>query len=75
MAREVIKDALTEGAKATPPLVVLGKSIAEGWTINHTVAALTIVYLLMQIEFIFKLENIMIPIVRQLNLKILTPLI
>ena len=52
MAREVIKDALTEGAKATPPLVVLGKSIAEGWTITHTVAALTIVYLLMQIGWL-----------------------
>lgn len=52
MAREVIKDALTEGAKATPPLVVLGKSIAEGWNINHTVAALTIVYLLMQIGWL-----------------------
>ena len=38
MAREVIK--------------VLGKSIAEGWTINHTVAALTIVYLLMQIGWL-----------------------
>ena len=52
MAREVIKDTLIEGVKATTPLVVLGKSIAEGWTINHTVAALTIVYLLMQIGWL-----------------------
>ena len=52
MAREVIKDALTEGAKATPPLVVLGKSIAEGWTINNTVGALTVIYLLLQIGWL-----------------------
>ena len=52
MAREVIKDAVTEGAKATPPLVVLGKSIAEGWTINNTVGALTVIYLLLQIGWL-----------------------
>lgn len=52
MSKEIIKDVVTEGAKATPPLVVVGKSIAEGWTINHTVAALTIVYLLLQIGWL-----------------------
>ena len=52
MDREVIKDTFIEGAKAAPPIVVLGKSIAEGWTINHTVAALTIVYLLLQIGWL-----------------------
>ena len=52
MAREVIKDALTEGAQATPPLGVWGNSVPEGWTINRTVAALTIVYLLMQIGWL-----------------------
>ena len=52
MAREVIKDALTEGATATPPLVVLGKSTAEGWTINNTVGALTVIYLLLQIGWL-----------------------
>lgn len=52
MSKEIIKDVVTEGVKATPPLVVVGKSIAEGWTINHTVAALTIVYLLLQIGWL-----------------------
>lgn len=52
MSKEIIKDVVTEGVKATPPLVVVGKSIAEGWTINHTVAVLTIVYLLMQIGWL-----------------------
>ena len=49
MSKEVIKDLAIEGAKATPPIAVVGTSIAQGWTINHAVAALTIVYLLLQI--------------------------
>ena len=52
MAREVIKDMLTEGAKAAPPVVVTTASIANDWTMNHTVYALTIVYLLMQIGWL-----------------------
>ena len=52
MSNEIAKDAYLAGAKVTPPSVVVGKSIAEGWTINHTVAALTIVYLLLQIGWL-----------------------
>lgn len=52
MAREVIKDMLTEGAKAAPPVVVTTASIANDWTMNHTVYALTIVYLLLQIGWL-----------------------
>ena len=52
MAREVIKDMLAEGAKAAPPVVVTTASIASDWTMNHTVYALTIVYLLLQIGWL-----------------------
>ncbi|MBU1350627.1 MAG: hypothetical protein KJ856_22510 [Gammaproteobacteria bacterium] len=56
MSKEMIKDIAMEGAKASPPVAVVGTSIAkgwaEGWTINHTVAALTIVYLLLQIGWL-----------------------
>lgn len=52
MSKEVIKDLAIEGAKATPPIAVVGTSIAQGWTINHAVAALTIVYLLLQIGWL-----------------------
>lgn len=52
MDREVIKDMLTEGAKAAPPVVVATASIANDWTMNHTVYALTIVYLLLQIGWL-----------------------
>ncbi len=52
MSKEVIKDLAVEGAKSTPPLAVVAHQVANGWTINHTVAALTIVYLLMQIGWL-----------------------
>ncbi|RYF65691.1 MAG: hypothetical protein EOO29_40070 [Comamonadaceae bacterium] len=52
MAKEKIVDVVVEVAKVSPPAYVVGKSIAEGWTINHTVAALTIVYLLLQIGWL-----------------------
>lgn len=52
MSKEIIKDVVIEGAKATPPLAVVAHQAANGWTINHTVAALTIVYLLLQIGWL-----------------------
>jgi len=52
MSKEMIKDIATEGAKASPPVAVVTASIAQGWTLNHTVAALTIVYLLLQIGWL-----------------------
>lgn len=52
MAKEKVVDVMVEAAKVSPPAFIVGKSIAEGWTINHTVAALTIVYLLLQIGWL-----------------------
>ncbi|GKS93242.1 hypothetical protein [Acidovorax sp. SUPP2825] len=52
MANEIIKDIGIEAAKLSPPAAVVGTSLANDWTINHTVAALTIVYLLLQIGWL-----------------------
>lgn len=52
MSKELIKDVAAEGAKATPPIAVVGTSIAQGLTINTVVGTLTIVYLLMQIGWL-----------------------
>lgn len=52
MTNEIIKDMAAEGAKATPPVAVVTTAIAQDWTINHSVAALTIVYLLLQIGWL-----------------------
>ena len=47
-----MKEILTEGAKSTPPVAVVVHQAANGWTINNTVAALTVVYLLLQIGWL-----------------------
>ena len=52
MSKEIIKDVVTEGAKATPPVAVVTTSIAQGWTINNAVGALTVIYLLLQIGWL-----------------------
>ncbi len=52
MSKEIIKDVVIEGAKATPPVAVVTTSIAQGWTINNTVGALTAIYLLLQIGWL-----------------------
>ncbi|MDT0137292.1 hypothetical protein [Acidovorax sp. PRC11] len=52
MSKEMLKDIAGEAAKVSPPIAVVGTSIAKDWTINHTVAALTIVYLLLQIAWL-----------------------
>ncbi len=49
MSKEIIKDVVTEGAKATPPVAVVTTSIAQGWTINNTVGPRTVIYRLLQI--------------------------
>ena len=48
MSKEIIKDVVTEGAKATPPVAVVTTSIAQGWTINNTVGALPVISLPLQ---------------------------
>lgn len=50
--KDMVKDVAVEGAKASPPVAVVTASIADFWTINHTVAALTMVYLLLQIAWL-----------------------
>lgn len=52
MSREVLKDIAVEGAKATPPVAVLTNAAANGWTMTQTAAALTIVYLALQIGYL-----------------------
>ncbi len=52
MSEKMLKDIAGEAVKASPPIAVVGTSIAADWTINHTVAALTIVYLLLQIAWL-----------------------
>ena len=52
MSKEIIKDVVTDGAKATPPVAVVTTSIAQGWTITHTVGTLTVIYLLLQIGWL-----------------------
>lgn len=52
MTDGTMKDILVEGAKASPPVAVLTTSIAQGWTINHAVGALTAIYLLLQIGWL-----------------------
>lgn len=52
MSKEMMKEIASEAAKASPPVALVGTSIAQGWTINHAVAALTIVYLALQIGWL-----------------------
>ena len=52
MANEKIIDVAVETAKLSPPAVVVGTSIAQGWTINNVVGTLTILYLLLQIGWL-----------------------
>ena len=52
MTKDVIKDIAVEGAKASPPVAILTASATQGWTLNHTLTAITIVYVLMQIGWL-----------------------
>lgn len=52
MANEKIIDVTVEAVKLSPPVAVVGTSIAQGWTINNAVGALTILYLLLQIGWL-----------------------
>ena len=49
---QVLKDTLTEAGKVTPPAAVVANAVVNGWTMTHTAAALTIVYLVMQIGYL-----------------------
>ena len=53
MDREtIVKAAAVEGAKAAPPVTVVAANLANGWTMTHTVTALTILYLLLQAAYL-----------------------
>ena len=52
MTKDLIKDIAAESAKASPPVAILTASAAQGWTLNHTLTAITIVYVLMQIGWL-----------------------
>lgn len=52
MSREVFNDTLIEAGKAAPPVAVVANAAANGWTMTHTVTALTIVYLVLQIGWL-----------------------
>jgi hypothetical protein len=52
MTKEVIKDIVTESAKASPPIAVVTASLTSGWTLNHALTALTILYVILQIGWL-----------------------
>ena len=49
---EKMKELLTEGAKSSPPVAVLAHQAANGWTLNHTLTALTILYVAAQLGYL-----------------------
>lgn len=58
MGKEKIVDVAVEAAKVSPPAYVVGKSLAEGWTMTHTATALTIAYVVLQAAYlIWKWRN------------------
>lgn len=52
MTKEVFKDMALEGAKASPPVAVVAASLTSGWTMGHTLTALTIFYVVLQIAWL-----------------------
>ena len=49
---EKMKELLTEGAKSSPPIAVVAHQAATGWTLNHTLTALTILYVAAQLGYL-----------------------
>ena len=53
MDRESILKAFgIEAAKASPPVAVVAHQAATGWTMSHTLQALTIVYVAVQLGYL-----------------------
>lgn len=53
MDRESILKAIgVEAAKASPPVAVVAHQAANGWTMSHTLQALTIVYVGVQLGYL-----------------------
>ena len=52
MDRESIVKAMgVEAAKASPPVAVVAHQAANGWTLSHTLTALTILYVAAQLGY------------------------
>ena len=49
---EKMKELLTEGAKSSPPVAVVVQQAVNGWTMSHTLTALTIVYVVAQLGYL-----------------------
>ena len=49
---EKMKELLTEGAKSSPPVAVVAHQAATGWMLNHTLTALTILYVAAQLGYL-----------------------
>lgn len=52
MTKDVFKDIALESAKASPPVAVVTASLTYDWTMGHTLTALTIVYVVLQIAWL-----------------------
>lgn len=52
MTKDLMKDIATESAKASPPVAVVTASATQGWTMNNTLTALTICYVVLQIGWL-----------------------
>ena len=53
MDKESIAKAIAvESAKASPPVAVVAHQVANGWTLSHTLTALTILYVGAQLGYL-----------------------
>lgn len=53
MDRESIVKAIgVETVKASPPVAVVAHQVATGWTMSHTLTALTIIYVAAQLGYL-----------------------
>ncbi len=48
----IVRTAAMEAGKAAPPVAVIVDAAANSWTMTHTAAALTILYLVLQIGYL-----------------------
>ena len=52
MSKNILKDLSIEGAKASPPVAVVTAAHTSGWTMGHTLTAITILYVTLQIAWL-----------------------
>ena len=52
MSHHTLRDIVTETAKASPPVAVVTAGLTGGWTLNNTLTALTIFYVVLQIAWL-----------------------